>query len=275
MEIISWNIGHYDEPWRELIQSGADLALLQEAKAPPLDIAFHVEIDESVQWFTAGGNRPWCTAVVKLSNRVIVKPLKISTIENERPGYLSVSRTGTLSAAEVIFGSRDETITVASIYGAWECPLESTGGKWIYADASVHRLISDLSALIGQQNGHKIIAAGDLNILCGHGEGGSKYWKARYDSVFTRMESIGLSLIGPQAPDGGQQVNPWPKELPIDSKNVPTFRTKKNQAETAIRQLDFVFASRSLHSRLRMQALNRLDEWGPSDHCRIMINVTD
>jgi hypothetical protein len=41
--------------------------------------------------------------------------------------------------------------------------------SWIHADASVHRLISDLSVLIGRQRGHKIIVAGDLNVLYGYG----------------------------------------------------------------------------------------------------------
>ncbi len=40
------------------------------------------------------------------------------------------------------------------------------------AHASVHRLISDISTLIGQQRDHKIIAAGDLNVLLGYGDYG-------------------------------------------------------------------------------------------------------
>ncbi len=43
-----------------------------------------------------------------------------------------------------------------------------------------------------------------------------------------------------------QSAKPWPDELPPDSKNVPTFRTRINQPETATRQLDFVFASEAL-----------------------------
>jgi hypothetical protein len=35
------------------------------------------------------------------------------------------------------------------------------------------------------QRGHKIIAAGDLNVLYGYVEGGSQYWKARYDTVLS------------------------------------------------------------------------------------------
>ncbi len=159
------------------------------------------------------------------------------------------------------------------MYGAWESPAEDTGSRWIYADASVHRLISDISVLIGRQRGHKIIVAGDLNVLYGYGEEGSAYWKARYDTIFTRMKALGLPFVGPQAPDGGEQANPRPDELPQDSRNVPTFRTRIRQPETATRQLDFVFASETFGDRLHVRAMNRLDEWGPSDHCRILTEL--
>ena len=37
--------------------------------------------------------------------------------------------------------------------------------------------------------------------------------------------------------------------------------------------MDSVFASRSLHERLRVQALNSPEEWGPSDHSRVLIRL--
>ena len=49
------------------------------------------------------------------------------------------------------------------------------------------------------QRGHKIIAAGGLNVLYGYVEGGSQYWKARYDTVLSRTEALGLPLVGPCA----------------------------------------------------------------------------
>lgn len=275
LRIVSWNIGQHDEPWHELVNSDFDVALVQEAKPPPPEITSLIEVDQSLPWCTAGGRRPWRTAIVRLSDRVAMRPRTLGSIEDAQAGDLAVSRMGTLAVVDVVTGSADEVITVVSMYGAWEKPVEDTGSQWIYADASVHRLISDLSALIGRQRGHKIIAAGDLNVLYGYGEGGSPYWKARYDSIFARMESLGLMFVGPQAPDGGEQASPWPDELPKDSKNVPTFRVRTQQPETAKRQLDFVFTSESLRERLRVQALNRPDEWGPSDHCRIVIEVGD
>jgi endonuclease/exonuclease/phosphatase family metal-dependent hydrolase len=183
-----------------------------------------------------------------------------------------VSRMGTLAAA-VVHLPTAEPLVVASMYATWESPHRSTGGRWIYADASVHRVISDLSALVGQQRRHRIIAAGDFNVLYGYGEEGSKYWAGRYDSVFRRMAALGLPFVGPQVP-AGRQAMPWPDELPRSSKNVPTYHTTHQKPETATRQLDFVFASEQLVKRVRVKALNEPHCWGCSDHCRVDIELT-
>ncbi len=158
------------------------------------------------------------------------------------------------------------------MYAVWEKPYGSAGSSWLYADASANRLISDLSSLVGQQRGHRILAAGDLNILNGYGEYGSQYWASRYASVFARMSALGLSFAGPQAP-GGRLADPWPRELPAESANVPTYHTRQQTPATATRQLDFVFASEGLAERVRVFALNAVDQWGPSDHCRVQIEI--
>ena len=159
------------------------------------------------------------------------------------------------------------------MYANWMNPISQTRSRWIFADASVHRLISDLSGLIGSQNKHKIIAAGDLNILYGYGEYRSPYWGKRYNTVFDRMGALGMRFVGPQAPDGGRQAEPWPEELPEGSRNVPTFHHNQQSPATATRQLDFVFASKCIADRVSVKALNSVEEWGPSDHCRIVIEL--
>ena len=202
-------------------------------------------------------------------------PTPWRSINCRLPGEVGVSRSGTLAVADITVRPAIEVITVVSMYGAWEDPA-IPGAKWLYADASVHRVISDLSGLIDRQRGHKIIAAGDLNVLYGYGEGGSPYWRDRYAAIFSRMEALGLPFVGPQAPDGGCPARPWPDELPKESKNVPTFRSKIKQPETATRQLDFFFASKEWKPRLTVRALNAPDdpdEWGPSDHCRVLIEL--
>ena len=85
---------------------------------------------------------------------------------------------------------------VASISAEYQKPHRSTGKmSWNIVDASVHRVISDLSLLIGKQRGHRILAAGDLSVLHGYGE--NDYWRKRYDTVFDRMKALGLPFVGP------------------------------------------------------------------------------
>lgn len=274
---MSWNINGRSDAWQSLLDSGVDVGLLQEAQRPSPELERQIEVDPA-PWNTAGYSRkrPWRAVVARFSDRVQVRPRPLASIADANPEeQLAVSRQGTLAVAEVTLPSTREVVTVASMYGAWEKSLISAGASWIYADASVHRLISDLSALIGRQRGHKIIAAGDLNLLYGYGEGGSQYWKARYSTVFSRMEALGLPLVGPYAPEGGRPPDPWPSELPPESTTVPTFRTAVARPETATRQLDFVFASDSLRDRLRVRALNNAEEWGKSDHCRVLIELSE
>ena len=272
VKIISWNIAGRKEPWRELIDSDADIALLQEAREPPSDVAEQIGIDPA-PWRTegAGKNRLWRTAVIKLSDHVDIQWYEAMSLPEAHTGQLGVSRPGTLAAATVT-PSSGEPFIVISMYALWENPHNDTGSKNIYADASAHRLISDLSIFIGSQTRHRILAAGDLNILHGYGEGGSPYWGERYGTIFSRMSAIGLPFVGPQAPYG-RRAEPWPDELPRESNDVPTFRTNKMIPATATRQLDFVFASKGLGDDIHVRALNESEEWGPSDHCRLVVDV--
>lgn len=272
IKVISWNIAHRDEPWRALVDSGADLALLSEAAAPPNDVADQLEVDPT-PWLTVGAglNRPWKAAVVRLSERIDVEWIECKSIQDASPGEVAVSRPGTLSAAIISPPSGDPFIA-AALYSAWEQPISSVGSGWIYADASAHRLISDLSVFVGRQQGARILAAGDLNILHGYGEYGSAYWARRYGSVFSRMSALGFRFIGPQAPNG-RIAEPWPDELPKESLNVPTYHSTRHTPETATRQLDFVFASEGFANGINAKALNQPSDWGPSDHCRVEIEI--
>ena len=65
LKIIAWNIAQKPVAWRMLVESNADIALLQEAKEPPADIAGKVNIDTAV-WRT-GAHRLWRATIVKLS----------------------------------------------------------------------------------------------------------------------------------------------------------------------------------------------------------------
>lgn len=267
MKVVSWNIAHRHEPWSWLLDMDADIALLQEAGEPPPAVAGRIETDGADVYRP----RRWRTAVAKLSERVAVEWIEAKALVAARPGDLAVSRPGTLAAATVT-APGSEPLVVVSMYAPWESPHTATGSGWIISDASAHRVVSDPSALIGSQHRHRILAAGDLNILHGHGENGSAYWAGRYGTVFTRLDALGLQFIGPQAPHG-RQADPWPDELPPDSRNVPTFHSSYQTPATATRQLDYVFASASMASAVRVRALNEVEQWGPSDHCRLEIDL--
>jgi hypothetical protein len=153
-----------------------------------------------------------------------------------KEGAWAISLHGSMTAADVYVEDRF-VLTAVSVYAPWEI----AAGRG-YADASTHRMLSDLSALVAFPQ-HRLVVAGDWNILRGYGENGSTYWKARYDTVFERAEALGLRSVGPQYP-AGRQAEPWPDELPLDSRCVPTFHHNRQTPATATRQLDLCSSRR-------------------------------
>ena len=302
--VLSWNICKRREPWRQLLQMEADVALLQEASPPPDDVmqlrdatlppaerASVLDVGPQEAWDSHSWNSDWWRGrgnalfdrwpmVVRLSDRVDVEWFKqVGPIAWPEQDEIAVSGIGTIAAARMT--PRDgstEPFIVISMYGRWigSHPSVRTSWSFGYADASAHRIISDLSTFIGHKNPqtHRILAAGDLNILHGYGDGGRPtYWEARYRSVFERMEAIGMEFVGPQAPNGRQAETRAMLE-PDDSRNVVTFYLPgKNPATATNNQLDYVFASHGFHESLKVRAMNGVEEWGKSDHCRLIIEV--
>jgi len=267
VRLVSWNIGGRD-PWPDLQDLDADIALLQEVRPPRSVSALQVVPNDLMTWATAGWEkREWRTAVVRLSDRVQIDSRPTHTIEMASSEQdWTVSRDGTITAADV--RAADTTLfTAVSVYAVWD----RTARGDVYADASAHRILSDLSALMASPR-HRLIVAGDWNILFGYGEHGDSYFKARYETVFARAEALGLKFVGPQFPNG-RQADPWPGELPRESKCVPTYHHSRQTPATATRQLDFVFASAALGESTTVRALNEPSAWGPSDHCRVVIDV--
>lgn len=86
------------------------------------------------------------------------------------------------------------------------------------------------------------------------------------------MKSSGFHFVGPQYPNG-RRPEPTPDYLPSDTENVATFQSPGQPIEDADQQLDFVFATYGFHYRITAHALNSAEEWGPSDHCRILIEI--
>ncbi|MCY3558127.1 MAG: hypothetical protein OXH13_05735 [Chloroflexi bacterium] len=264
MKIVSWNIAGRAAPWDvvvEMLEAGeCDVALLQEARRPRPEIADLIEVDPG-PWNTAGVGvkRDWKAAVVVLKDRsdIGVKWIEAKSIPEAGNHDFAVSRPGTIAAAVVTLAD-GVPLTVVSMYAAAERWTEESGRPSHSAWAgSAHRLISDLSRLVGKRT--RLIAAGDLNA-----------WRRR-ESIFTRMDSLDVPCVGPDAPQGGRQAR-----QPRHAEDVVTFfLPAEREPANASQQLDYVFATRNVEERVTVRALNGLnpDEWGPSDHCRISIEV--
>ena len=286
-KIVCWNIAKHREPWKQLVEMDADVALLQEAGNVPSGVADKVQTGSVEHWDSHIWNSRWYEGrfkklydrfpmVVKLSDRVQVEWFKqVSPISETMEDEIAVSGIGTISAARVIPPDAAPFIAV-SMYARWIRPHPSTKSKWRvgYADGSAHRIISDLSAFIGSKDPstHRILAAGDLNMIHGSTDNGPLALTARDRSVFDRMDTLGMEFVGPQYP-AGRQANPTPRGMPPDTRNVPTYHTSRQSPETAQIQLDYAFASRGFHKDVKVRAINSVEEWGASDHCRLLIEV--
>lgn len=288
--VVSWNVAKRHAPWRELVEMDVDVALLQEAGNYPADVADRVDIGPPESWDSHRWNSDWWKGrfprlfdrwpkIVKLSDRVDVDWFRqVSPIGWVDEDEIAVSGIGTIAAARVT-SARAEPFVAVSMYARWLSPHPSTRSKWGtgYSDGSAHRIISDLSAFIGSTDPatHRILAAGDLNTFYGASDDNRLVLADRDRTVFARMDALGLEFLGPQAPEGGRRAEPTPPGLPADTRNVPTFRAAGQKPEAAANQLDYVFASKGFHESVKARALNTPDEWGSSDHCRILIEVQD
>ena len=131
------------------------------------------------------------------------------------------------------------------MYARYMKPHSSTGTPWNVgaADVSAHRILSDLSAFIGHETPlkHRILAAGDLNIIYG-ATGGALSLPKRDQAVWDRVAALGLEFLGPQLPNGRPAASSQP-DVPADTKNVPTYYSpQQGSPAKADRQLDYVVA---------------------------------
>ena len=289
IKIVGWNIAKKREAWRVLaemaLKGEADLALVQEAgKEPPRSVAeqrdFHLEHVALNLDRRLGANLDRWPAVVKLSDRVEVDwfaqvPVPaVGTYDGPRSAT-EVSDVGTLAVAKVTVAESEptESFIAVSMYARWLGRRPELKGKWIYSDASAHRILSDLSPFVAfdDPSKHRLLAAGDLNMFYG-ATGHDLSIPERERTVWNRFEALGLRFMGPQWPNASRRSVEHP-DVPDDTKNVPTYHTVRQSPDTATSQLDYVFASSGFHHKVWAHAMNGVGQWGPSDHCRLMIDV--
>ena len=277
IRVVSWNIGGRYQPLKELLAMDADVALLQEAR-PKMrrvltDARSDVEVTPHDFWDPwQEENFPTWPLVVKLSDRVRVEWFRQAIPRRwPRADEIPVSGIGTIAVARVIPQEDIEPFIAVSMYARWLQPHRTVGKQnWIYPDASAHRIISDLSVFIGSydSNTHRILSAGDLNVAFFTAD----RFDARAQTIVDRMNALGLEYMGPRHPDG-RLSDPRPEHLPEDTRNLPTYYSRSRTAASAHVQVDHVFASRGFHDCVRTRALNEVDEWGSSDHCRVLIEI--
>ena len=206
--IVSWNIAGRVRPptWEQLLAMDADLALLQEVRRIPAHIVDRVGISPHEPWNKHLFDR--FPRVVRLSDRVTIEWFKqAEPLGYAGDGEMEVSGVGLTEVARI--SPRDgEPFIAVSLYGRWVQPHPSTNSKWSnfagVSDTSVHRAISDLSAFIGSldPSTHRIIVAGDFNLIYGATEKNPMVLALRDGTVWTRMEALGMVFMGPQHPAG-------------------------------------------------------------------------
>ena len=288
--VVSWNIAKKHAAWRQLVEMGADVALLQEAGKPPADVADRVDTGPREHWDSHVWNSDWWKGrgwpdlfdrwamVVKLSDRVDVEWFKqVSPISVPAEDEIAVSGIGTIAAARVTPRDGSAPFIAVSMYAKWAKPHKTvpTRMKVGYQDANMHRILSDLSAFIGSADPgtHRILGAGDLNMIHGATDDHHLAWPVRDRTVTDRMEALGLELLGPWHPNG-RQAKPTPHGLPPDTRSVPTFHHSRQGPSDAEYQYDYAIASRGFHESVKVRAMNSVKEWGASDHCRLLIEVS-
>ena len=283
--VVSWNMDGFnkngrDKTWRVLRETGADVALLQDAAEPLPGLAEGIEFGETA-WDRLIRRRP--PLIVRLSDRVAVEWLAPVAVGDTNSGrrnagerQIAVSDPRTLAAARIL-PRAGEPFIAFSMYGRWLAPhplAASASNK--HADASAHRILSDLSAFTASADPakHRVLAAGDLNLNLW-----TKFGRMRKDarlrSVWDRFAALGLEFLGPRQPDGRATVRGSGTRVYRDTQRVVTRRAMKRGRVLSESQIDYVFASRGFHESIRARALNGVEEWGPSDHCRILIEIDE
>ena len=280
IRLVSWNIAKRRASVDLLLEMGVDAALLQECHPSLLkDDAKRgrLEFNPYRPWHEERYDR-W-PMIVRLSDRVRIQWFRqVEPFSVVGRAEMSVSGVGIIEAARLFPAGSAAPFIVASIYARWVRPHPTANSKWGvgYQDGSAHGAITDLSAFIGHKDPgtHRILAAGDFNTIRGATDDNRLALPARDNTIFRRMNALGLEFLGPQHPQGRKTV-PVPHGLPGDTGNVPTYHSTRQSPETAANQLDYAFASRGFHQEVYVQALNEVEEWGPSDHCRLLIEVGD
>ena len=240
MRIVSWNMQNKRDSWRFLVDrhQDYDFAFVQEACTPTRYVRTHAAHWDIPYERWQARPRRYKQEVLRIADSWKFYRLDRDTIGSLGPkGRILLSPR--FRAAAVARRSGRPDIGLVSVASGPRSSL-----KLADTVTAVRRTLSRASF-----DPHMpLIVAGDLTTDIN-----------RTPETFAAMESIGLQRIGP---DGPNYIQKSLGEVPRD----------------AWRELNHVFASPELDGQVSAIALSDPDEdspafWGPSDHCRISIEV--
>jgi hypothetical protein len=273
MKLISWNMNRRRDNWTVLAdvmqENGAVAAMVQEAVQPAAETASNLRIhpDPSL------GDNPWHIPVPATTKRnfasaVVVygdtpiEPWTPKPIGQAADGGPAISHPGQWVAVGI--DEPETRLWIVSLYGIWDRMPDSGD---IFAEATLHRALSDLALLFQAKATDRLVLAGDLNIWRGYGQ---EKWRRRYQTVFDRLEAYGLKLAGPHRTIE-KPLEGCPCNAGNDCSHVRTYRHQHRKSSTPY-QNDFVFA-RGVQVG-RCDALDEERYWKHSDHCPLLFEIT-
>lgn len=242
MKIVSWNMQNLRESWRFLVDRHQhyDFAFVQAACTPTEHVrehAGHWDIPHE-RWQVRP--RKYKQEVLSISGQWTFDRLDRDTIGALGPAGRSLLAPRFRAAAVARNAGREDVCLV--------CVASGPKNSLKLADTITAIRHTLTRARFDPQM--PMIIAGDLTTD-----------PDRTPQTFSDMKSIGLSHLGPTQPNYIQK--------PL-----------RERPETAWRFLNHVFVSDEIADRVTVTALKDPDEnsssfWGPSDHCRILIEIAD
>ena len=207
----------------------------------------------------------FCSAVVTLDENLEFLPRRPVPVPGAAYGQFFACHPGQFAVADIVL-SNQERVTVVSLYGMWD---RLRDGGDLYADASLHRAISDLTVLFADRPGGNIVVAGDLNIWHAYDratsiKNWSAHWADRFRLVFERLATHGLELVGPFREDAQPPLERCPCNGGDQCRHVNTYLFNRNPKNVPY-QNDFVFATKSVVVS-RCYAVQDEVIWEHSDH---------
>jgi len=251
-----------DRAWEYLRkQVRPDVALLQEA-APTGQFEGLVYRSGGISEDRGKGpkDRGWGSAIVSFGSRLLPIDSVVSPF-NSAPNPVVRTFPGSVAIAEI---DGSEPLVVVSAYG-----LIDRG----YAETTVHRILSDLTPLIDQRRGRRMVIAGDLNITSQWSSkhrsflrGRHKECLARALNLIGRFEALGFHniVVRPDGPLPGCECNAG-----ASCRHVQTQRHDRSSFPW---QNDYIFVTTDiLERRPTVEIFDQDDAWELSSHCPVVV----